>query len=84
MLYEQKLKSSADMIKRIIRFKRKPATHIFIFMISSELREKKPYALPVQCISYAGMKETDIHRLVTELIAEMINHVAGTYSFVAL
>ena len=75
------------MIKRIIRFKHKPATHIFIFMISSELREKKPYALPVQCISYAGMKETDIRRLVTELIAEMINHglkVAGTYSFVAL
>lgn len=47
-------KKRVELIKSITRFKRKPATHIFVFMISSELRDKKPYALPVQCFPYAG------------------------------
>ena len=73
-----------DLMKRIIRFKRSPATHVFTFMISSELRNKKPYALPVQCFPYDGLKENDLRRLITQLIKEMVAHgmkVAGRYMY---
>ena len=33
-----------EVVKGVFRFKRTPATHIFVLMISSELRDKKPYA----------------------------------------
>jgi len=61
-----------NVIKRVAHFRRTPATHVFIMMISSETRDRKPYALPVQCIPYAGLKETDIRRLVTNLCKEMV------------
>ena len=69
-----------DLIRRVTRFKRTPATHAFTFMISTELRNKKPYALPVQCIPYDGLKESDLRRLITQLVKEMVTHgmkVAG-------
>ena len=53
-----------------------------VFMISSVLCNQKPYALPVQCIPYAGLKETDIFRLVSALAKEMVSHgmnVAGKH-----
>jgi hypothetical protein len=58
-------------LKCLYRFRRTPASHIFVFMISSAQRNKKPYALPVQCIPYAGMKERDIRRLVNAVVKEM-------------
>ncbi len=63
-----------DFVKRLVRFKRTPATHIFVIMISSELRMSKPYALPVQCLSYTGMSEKDIRSLLLNLIGEMVKH----------
>ena len=50
---------------------------MFVLMISSELRNKKPYAVPVQCIPYAGMRESDIRQLINLLIKEMGMKVAG-------
>ena len=47
-----------DAVKGLYRFKHTPATHVFVFMISSALRDKKPYAL--QCLPYAGLKESDM------------------------
>ena len=41
-------------------------------MISSEIRDRKPYALPVQCVPYTGLKEKDIRRLENELIKVMV------------
>ena len=49
-----------EVVKGVFRFKRTPATHIFVLMISSELRDKKPYAVPVH---YAGLKEVDMRRI---------------------
>ena len=63
-----------DFVKRLTRFKRVPATHISVIMISSELRRSKPYALPVQCLPYAGMSESNIRRLLSSLILEMKKH----------
>ena len=45
-----------------------PAMYIFVLMISSELHDKKPYAVPVQFCLYAGVKEVDMRRIVTQLV----------------
>ena len=66
------LKKRTNVITRITRFRRKPATHIFVLMISTELRNQKPYALPVQCVPYAGLKEVDIRMLINKLVTEMV------------
>ena len=74
----RKIKSIRDrlgaFVKETIRFKRKAATHIFVIMISSELRDHKPYALPVQCLPYTGLDEANLRRLVNSLIVEMVSH----------
>ena len=64
-------KSLQDVVKGAFRFKRTPAAHIFLLMISSELRNQKPYAVPVQCLPYAGLKESEMRRMVTMLVQEM-------------
>ena len=43
-----------ELLRGLYRFKRTPASHVFVFMVSSALRDRKPYALPVQCIPYAS------------------------------
>ena len=45
---------------------------MFVVLISSELRDKKPYALPIQCLPYAGLKENDMRRIVTNIVKEMV------------
>jgi len=57
--------------KRITYFKRTPATHVFVFMISPEQRDRKPYAIPVQCVPYSSLKEGDILTLVSALCKKM-------------
>ena len=59
-------------VKRVEHFKRVPASHIFVLMISAEQRNKKPYAVPVQCVPYAGLKESDMRNLVSTLCRNMI------------
>ena len=62
--------------------RRIPATHLLVFMISPESRDKKPYAIPVQCIPYSGMSENTIRDLANHLIAEMTSRgmkVAGMF-----
>lgn len=57
--------------KGVYQFHRTVATHMFVIMISSESRTQKPYALPVQCLPYAGLKEKDIRQIVSTLLCEM-------------
>lgn len=69
-----------DVVKGVYRFRRTPATHCFVMMISSASRDRKPYAIPIQCFPYAGLKESDMRCLVTNIIKEMIGQgmkVAG-------
>ena len=58
-------------IKNTVAHQREPATHIFVFMISPEERNKKPYALPIQCIPYAGIKEENIRQFISKIVEEM-------------
>ena len=73
-----------EVVKGVFRFKRTPATHIFVLIISSELRDKKPYAVPIQFFPYAGLKEVDMRRIVTLLVKEMVCNgmkVAGKFVY---
>lgn len=63
-----------ELIKRVTKFKRNAATHVFVFMISSELRDRKPFAIPIQCIPYKGLGEENIRTLTRAVITEMVAH----------
>ena len=58
-------------IKGVTRHQRIPATHMVVFMISNEERDKKPYALPVQCIPYKGLSDLKVCQLANKIIHEM-------------
>lgn len=45
-------------VKGVFRYRRSMATHMFIVMISSESRNRKPYALPIQCLPLCRLKGT--------------------------
>lgn len=64
-------KRMLEFLQGLYRFRRQPATHIFVLMISPEQRDSKPYAIPVQCIPYISMKHSMCRNLVNNLIAEM-------------
>ena len=71
-----------NFIKSVIRHRRTPATHILVFMISTEDRRKKPYALPVQYIPDRGMGDSKVRELANKIIHEMVKrkmNVAGRY-----
>ena len=70
-----------EIVKRTAHFRRNLATHVFVLMVSSETREKKPYSLPVQCLPYAGLKEAELRRLISDLCKEITSlglKVSGT------
>ena len=66
------LRESLKILKAVFWYKRKPATHAFIFMIASDRRDTKPYAMPIQCIPCAGLTDKEIHQLTNDLIGEMV------------
>ena len=66
--------------KQVVKFKRTPATHILVLTISPEERNKKPYALPVQCLAYISLGDMAVRRICDVLIKEMTDRgmkVAG-------
>jgi len=58
-------------ITSITRHQRTPASHILVLMISNEERNKKPYALPVQCILYKGLSDSKVRQIANKVISEM-------------
>ena len=69
------------------RHKRQVATHVFVIMISPEDRRVKPYALPVQLVSYAGLNQSRVRSIINGVIAEMTKRemkVAGKIFFMYL
>ena len=61
-------KQLAVFIKGVTRHQRTPATHVLVFMISNEERDKKPYTLPVQCILYKGLSDSMVRQLANKII----------------
>ena len=58
------VKSAAEeFIKGVTRQQRVAATHCLVIMISPEDRNRKPYAFPVQCLSYKGLKDRQVREM---------------------
>ena len=77
--------SLVTFVQRITRFRRTPASHILIFMISPEEHNRKPYAIPVQCIPYKSLSDSKVRELANNVIREMVKRnmkVAGIYNYV--
>lgn len=51
--------------------KRSAASHLLIFMISDELRNRKPYAIPVRFLPYKGITDCKLRDLQLELETTM-------------
>ena len=60
------------LVKAAYKYRRNPASHVFVFMISPKQCNQKPYVLPVQCIRCSSLKESEIRQLTTELVAKMV------------
>lgn len=48
--------------------KRTAATHIFVVIISTEVRTRKPYALPIQCFSYSGLGVAKLSCILNKIL----------------
>ena len=69
--FSQLRKRVLSFLQGVYRFHRVAATHVFVIMISPEQRDRKPYALPVQCIPYASLKHSTCRDLVNNVISQM-------------
>lgn len=72
------------LLQGVYRF-RPAAAHIFVFMISSEQRDTKRYAVPVQCVPYASLKDSECRQLTNAIIGEMKKRgmkVAGICNYI--
>ena len=58
-------------LKGLFMKKRSVATHLLIFMISDELRNQKPYAVPIQFLSYKSITDCQLRNLQLEIEASM-------------
>lgn len=71
-----------ECIRKLSKHQRTAATHIFVFMISTETRNQKPYALPIQCLPIAALKDRQARQLANDVIAAMVERnmkVAGRF-----
>ena len=69
-----------DVVKRLSKHQRVAAIHILVFMVSSDSRSHKPYALPVQYLPICGIKDSTIRCMANKIIEVMVEkhmNVAG-------
>lgn len=60
-------------LRNIFVKKRQPgATHVFVFLVSQEERNRKPYCLPVQYIPYHSLKDQYVWDLSGKIKTQMI------------
>ena len=72
-------------VKALSKHQRETASHIFVLMISSESRNRKPYALPLQCLPVRGLKDKQVREFADAIIKEMTKRnmkVASTHSHI--
>ena len=63
---------AAAFVKGIVCHQRNAATHVLVYMISLEERNKKPYALLVQCLPYRGISDAKVRKLADQILQEMV------------
>lgn len=57
-----------EAIKKLSKHQRTAATHVFVFMLSTESRSRKPYALPVQCLPIRALRDRTVRDLLNKII----------------
>ena len=70
-------------MKALSKHQRETASHIFVLMISSETWNRKPYALPLQCLPVRGLKDKQVREFADAIINEMSKRnmkVAGMHA----
>lgn len=60
-------------LKDLYSKNRVAATHLLVFMIADELRNRKPYAVPVQFIAYSSITDSKLKYLAEDLENAMIS-----------
>lgn len=60
-------------LKDLFSKKRIAATHVLVFMISDELRNRKPYAIPVRFMPYKSLTDSKLRELEVQLEEAMRN-----------
>ena len=71
-----------SLVRSIYRHKRTPASNVYVFMISSETRQVKPYAPPIQLLPYASLNTNTMRRLLQDIVKAMTTrgmNVVGKY-----
>lgn len=69
-------------VKYVTRRQHTAATHCLVVMISTEERNRKQYALPIQCIPYKSLKDSGVRDIGNKVIQKMHKwniKVAGMY-----
>ena len=69
-------------LKDLFTKKRVAASHVLVFMIADELRNRKPYAVPVQFMPYKSLTDSKLRELEVQLEDAMRNAgmtVVGMY-----
>ena len=59
--------------KNLFSKKRLAASYLLVFMISGELRNRKPYAVPVQFIPYKSLSDSKLRDLQVKVEKSMKN-----------
>ena len=54
-----------------IKRRQPEATHVFIFLLSDERRNRKPYCLPIQYVPYHSLKDQTVRELTNNVRKEM-------------
>lgn len=73
-----------EYLKGVYSKKRSAATHLMIFMIADECRNRKPYAVPVRFLSYKSITDKKLRELELEVEKAMKKLgmiVVGNYNF---
>ena len=74
--------SALQYLRELYTKKRSPASHLLIFMISDELRSRKPYANPVRFLPYHSLTDAKLRDLELEVESDMKSlgmNVVGKY-----
>ena len=60
-------------LKDLFTKKRTAASHVLVFMIADELRNRKPYAIPVRFMPYKSLTDSKLQELEVQLEESMRN-----------
>lgn len=58
-------------LRDLYKKKRTPASHVMVFLLSDEHRDKKPYGIPVRIVPYSSLKDDQMRQWKEEIRAAM-------------